>query len=158
MEIDIKQILLQLLNFGILVLLFTRFMFKPIIKILDARSKKIADGQAAAEKSLKETALLEKKQADRLADANKKAAAILVQAKDESKKMGSELIQEAKNVAAIELGKQKEAFQKELETEELALKKRIADMVVATTKAVLADSLKPADLKTITAKELSKLK
>ncbi|KKS22665.1 MAG: ATP synthase F0, B subunit, F-type H+-transporting ATPase subunit b, partial [Microgenomates group bacterium GW2011_GWC1_41_8] len=104
MEIDIKQVLLQLLNFGILVVLFSKFMFKPIIKILDTRSKKILDGQLAAEKSLKETALLEKKQADRLAEASKKAAAIIAEAKAESKKLGVELIQEAKSVAAVELG------------------------------------------------------
>ena len=158
MEIDIKQVLLQLLNFGILVVLFSRFMFKPILKILDARSQKIADGQAAAEKSLKETASLEQKQADRLAEASKKAATIIADAKAESKKLGVDLIQEAKSVAALELGKQKEAFQKELENEELKLKARIADLVVETTKTVLADALKPSDLKSITAKELAKLK
>lgn len=158
MEIDIKQVLLQLLNFGILVALFTRFAFKPILKILDARSKKIVDGQAAAEKSLKATAELEKKQADRLAQASKQAAGIIAEAKVESKKLGVELINEAKNVASVELTKQKEAFQKELEAQELALKKRLAILVVETTKTVLADSLKASDLKTITAKELAKLK
>ncbi len=158
MEIDIKQVLLQLLNFGILVVVFTRFMFKPILKILDARSKKIADGQAAAEKSLKATAELEKKQADKLAQASKTAAGIIAEAKAESKKMGEELIAQAKSVAAVELGKQKEAFQKELQNEELSLKKRVATLVVETTKAVLSDTLKPADLKAITAKELVKLK
>ena len=140
MEIDIKQVLLQLLNFGILVVLFTRFMFKPILKILDARSQKIADGQAAAEKSLKETAALEKKQADKLAEASKAAAAIIAEARAQSKKLGVDLIQEAKSVAALELGKQKEAFQKELENEELKLKQRVADLVIATTKAVLSTS------------------
>ena len=74
MEIDIKQVLLQLLNFGILVFIFGKFMFQPILKILDARSKKIQDGQLAAEKSLKEAAGAEKKQAERLAEASKKAA------------------------------------------------------------------------------------
>ena len=158
MEIDIKAVLLQLLNFGILVFLFTRFAFKPILKILDARAKKIADGQVAAEKSLKALSESEKKQADRLEEASKKAAGIIAEAKAESKKLGVELLAEAKNVASIELGKQKEAFQKELEVEELALKKRLAILVVETTKTVLASSLKASDLKAITAKELSKLK
>jgi F0F1-type ATP synthase membrane subunit b/b' len=72
--------------------------------------------------------------------------------------LGVELIAEAKNVASSELAKQKETFQKELENEELKLKGRIAELVVSTTKAVLADSLKPEDLKSITAKEISKLK
>lgn len=158
MEIDIKQVLLQLLNFGILVVVLGKFTFKPLLKILDARSKKIAEGQAAAEKSLKATAELEKKQAEKLAEASRKAASILNEAKAESKKLGVELINEAKSVAAVELAKQKEAFHKELENEELALKKRIADLVVETTKTVLSDSLKASDLKAITAKEIAKLK
>jgi F-type H+-transporting ATPase subunit b len=158
MEIDIKAVLLQLLNFGILVFVFSRFMFKPIIKILDARSKKIAEGQAAAEKSLKATAELEKKQADRLAEASKQAAGIIAEARSVSKKLGVELIAQAKDVAAKELVKQKEAFQKELEVEEKALKQRLATLVVETTKTVLAGSLKASDLKSITAKELAKLK
>ena len=158
MEIDIKQVLLQLLNFGILVALFSKFAFKPILKILDARAKKITDGQLAAEKSLKEAAQLEKKQADRLAQASKEAAAIIADAKSESKKLGLELIAEAKAVAATELVKQKDAFHKELENDELALKNRLAQLVVETTKAVLADTLKAGDLKAITAKEIAKLK
>jgi F-type H+-transporting ATPase subunit b len=158
MEIDIKQILLQMLNFGILAVVLTKFLFNPILKILDARSKKIAEGQIAAEKSLKATAELEKKQAEKLGEASRKAASIINEAKAESKKLGAELIAEAKNVAASELSKQKESFHKELENEELALKKRIADLVVETTKTVLAGSLKDSDLKAITAKEIAKLK
>lgn len=158
MEIDIKQVLLQLLNFGILVALFGKFMFKPLIKILDTRSKKIADGQLAAEKSLKLAADQEKKQAERLAEASKKAATIIAEAKAESKKLGVELIAEAKSVAAVELAKQKEAFNKELGSVEAQMKNHIADLVVETTKAVLSSSLRPADLKTITASEIAKLK
>lgn len=158
MEIDIKQVLLQLLNFGILVALFSKFGFKPILKILDARSKKIADGQLAAEKSLKELANTEKKQAEKLAEANKKATAIIAEARAESKKLGVELIEAAKAAASLELAKQKEAFHKELETEELKLKKKIADLVVETTKTVLSSSMSSSDLKAITAKELKQLK
>jgi len=158
MEIDIKQVLLQLLNFGILVVILGKFTFKPLLKILDTRSKKIADGQAAAEKSLKETAQLEKRQAEKLSEASRKASSIINEAKAESKKLGVELINEAKNVAAIELAKQKEAFHKELENEELSLKKRIAALVIETTKTVLAGSLKDSDLKAITSVEIAKLK
>lgn len=158
MDIEIKQILLQLLNFGILVVVLGKFLFKPILNILDARSKKIADGMAAAEKSLKATAELEKKQTEKLAEASKKAAAILSEAKAESKKLGAALIEEAKAASARELEKQKELFHKELASEEAALKGRIATLVVETTKAVLKDTLKPEELKSITAKEIAKLK
>lgn len=158
MEIEIKQVLLQLLNFGLLVFVLGKLMFKPILKVLDSRSKKILDGQLAAEKSLKEAAAIEKKQADRLNDASKKAAVIIAQAKSESKKLGEDLIEQAKSAAAIELIKQKDAFHKELENEELALKKRLVGLVIETTKTVLGDTLKASDLKAITSKEISKLK
>lgn len=158
MEIEIKQILLQLLNFGILALVLGKFLFKPVLKVLDARSKKIADGMAAAEKNLKAGIELEKKQAAELAAATKKAASIVSEAKAESKKMGAQLVEEAKAAAATALSKQKETFQKELASEELALKKRLAALVVETTKAVLKDTLKPEELKAITAKEIAKLK
>jgi len=158
MDIEIKQVLLQLLNFGILVVVLGKFMFQPILKILDTRSKKIADGMAAAEKSIKEAAELEKKQAEKMAEASKKAAGIIAEAKAESKKLGSQLIEEAKVASARELEKQKELFHKELAAEESALKGRIASLVVETTKAVLKDTLKPEELKSITAKEITKLK
>ena len=158
MEIDIKQVLLQLLNFGVLVVVLGKLMFKPILKVLDARAKKIAEGQAAAEKSLKAMAEAEKKQSEKLAEASKKASAIIAEARSVSKKLGADLIQEAKATAALELEKQKEAFQKQLEKEEAELKSRIADLVVVTTKKVLSDSLKPSELNEITAKEIAKLK
>lgn len=158
MEIEIKQVLLQILNFGILAVVLGKFMFKPILKILDSRSKKIAEGQLAAEQSLKAMADLESKQAAKLAEASKKAAQILAAAKAESAKLGSELIKEAKEAGAKEIEKQKEAFRKELEHEEGELKKRLAKLVVETTKTVLEGALKPADLKAITSKEIAKLK
>lgn len=158
MEIEIKQILLQLLNFGILVFVLGKLMFQPILKVLDSRSKKILDGQLAAEKSLKEASQLEKKQADRLAKANTQASEIIAQAKLESKKLGVELIEQAKAASAVELAKQKEAFRKELSLEELALKNRIAELVVETTKTVLSRSLKTSEIKAITSQEIAKLK
>lgn len=158
MNIEVNQILLQLLNFGILVVALGALVFKPIQKILDSRSTKIAEGMAAAEKSLKEAAAVEEKKAAELSKAAKKAAAIVAEAKEESKKAGLELIESAKAASARELEKQKLAFMEDLHKEELELKKRLTGLVVETTRRTLADSLKPADLKAITAKEIARLK
>lgn len=158
MNIEVNQILLQLLNFGILVVILGKLVFKPVLKILDARSAKIAEGMAAAEKSLKEAAAVEEKKTAELSKATKKAAAMIAEAKEESKKAGLELIEAAKEASARELEKQKLAFMADLHKEELELKVRLTGLVVETTRVTLADSLKPADLKAITAKEIAKLK
>lgn len=158
MEIELKQILLQLLNFGVLLALLTKFLYKPILKLLDARSQKIADGQAAAEASLKEAAKMEERRAKQLSESTQKAASIIAQAKAESKKMGAQIVEEARTAAIAEVAKLKANFATELEAQEAQLKTRLAKLVVETTKVVLKDSLKASELKTITTRQIAKLK
>lgn len=158
MEIEVKQILFQVLNFGVLFFVLAKFLFRPIIGILDARSARIAEGLAAAEKSLREQALLEEKKAEELAKAEKKAAAIIAQARAESKKMGEELLKAAKEQVAKQREKDEADFLAKLHTLEGEMKSRLADLVVATTKKALSETLSAASLKEITAKEVKKLK
>lgn len=158
MQIELTQILLQILNFGILFFVLAKFLFKPILKILDARADRVAEAAAAAEESLKVQAELEEKKAAKLAEATKKAAAVLAEAREEGKKLTAEMIAEAKQASAKEIDKQQAAFLDSLHAEEQALKRRVTDLVVETTKTVLTGSLAAADVKAITKKELTKLK
>ena len=44
----------QLINFGVLVFVLNRFLYQPILKIIELRNKKIEDSIKAAEETLKE--------------------------------------------------------------------------------------------------------
>lgn len=46
--IDWKLLLIQAINFGLLLFVLTRFLFKPLMKTLDERRAKIAEGVEAA--------------------------------------------------------------------------------------------------------------
>ncbi len=158
MEIQLTQILLQALNFGILFFVLAKLLFKPILKILDNRSDKITEGLAAAEKSLKEAAKLEEKKAVEMAKVQQKAAELISAAKKEAKESGAALIEQAKAEAAKAADKQHAIFMAQLKDEETALKARVADLVVVTTRQLLRDSLGSKELSALNKKAIAKLK
>lgn len=63
LSIQPSVVLFQLINFTILVLLLTKILYKPLVKLLEEREKKIKDGVINAEKA--ETLLKESNQIHR---------------------------------------------------------------------------------------------
>ncbi len=57
--IDWKQMVAQLINFGVVFFVLRAFAYKPILKLLDDRKKKIEDGLSFAEKAKAELASIE---------------------------------------------------------------------------------------------------
>ena len=96
MEIDVRQIVLQALNFGILFAILAKFLFKPLLKILDERANTIQKGLQAAEKSMKDQESLEERARQEHIKAEKRAAAIIDKARAESKELGKQIVEEAR--------------------------------------------------------------
>jgi F-type H+-transporting ATPase subunit b len=157
MEIDIKQILLQVLNFGVLFFILTKFLFKPILKVLDKRSAKIEEGLALAESNKKAQEQIEQRSKQILDKAEKKGAELIDAARKESKELGKQLIEEAKAESAKVIEKQQASFIEHMQDEDRKFKSRVSDLVLTTTQKVLSESLTEADIKAITKKEISKL-
>ena len=59
MEIHWYQLLFQIINFAVLVFILKKFLYKPILTIIDQRNKKIQDSIKAAEKTLEEKEKIE---------------------------------------------------------------------------------------------------
>jgi len=97
----------QIVAFGILWLFTMKFVWPPITKALDERASKIADGLAAADKAKLELANANKSVqaqlaqsrdeiAQRLADAEKRAAAIVDEAKKRASDEAAKIVADAK--------------------------------------------------------------
>jgi len=95
---------LQAIVFAILVWFTMRFVWPPIAKALDERAAKIADGLAAADKAKSELATANKRVDEQLAqtrtettkllgDAEKRAAAIVEDAKRRAEEEGAKIAQ-----------------------------------------------------------------
>ena len=158
MDINLGQIALQLLNFGLLVLLLTKFLYRPIVKSLDDRTKKIQAGLKAAEDSLAERAKLEIQKQQALIKAQKQAAAILDQSRQDADRAGKDIVAQAQTAAQKAAQKQYQLMEEKIIQERHQLKQDIAKLVVDTTKAVLAGSLTKTHQQTIINHQIQKLK
>lgn len=157
MEINIWQILFQALNFGILLFILNKFLYKPILSAIETRAKKISEGLVAADKSLKSAAAAEGEKKEVIAKARKDALQIIKTAEKEAKLKGDTLIDEAKAKAKAE----SERILKSAESEKLQAMKEVeaqaAKLAIVMAKKALMDVLSAKEVEVITTKLVKKL-
>lgn len=115
----------QLTVLFVLVLFTMKFVWPPIAKALDERAQKIADGLAAADKAKSELSAANKRVEDelaktrnesaaRLADAERRAQAIIEEAKSRATEEGNKIIAAAKTEAEQQTVKAREALREQV--------------------------------------------
>ena len=157
MEIRWYQLLFQIVNFGILIFLLNRFLYRPILKVIEARNKKIEDSLKAAEATLKEKEKISELKKLAIAEAEKEAAKIVEAAKSQADHSGKQIIATAQSEAEAAVTKKMALLQDALDQEEKRLRLRLADLVVATTQQVLKSSLGRDDQKKIIDRQIKEL-
>lgn len=158
MDIQIPQIIFQAINFFVIVYVLHRFIYKPILNILDERSKKVEAGLKAAENNLKQEAEIEKRVQSEIKQARKEAKEILKDAKIEAEKKAQEIIQAATIKAKKALEKERQSLATQAETEKAKMKDEFADMVVTATRMVLKNSLGQSEQQRIVESQIKKIK
>ena len=88
------QLLAQVFNFLILIILLRKYLYKPILKMLEERRKKIEEGLKSSEQAKKELDEAEKKKAEIISKAKLEASKIM----DEAKKAGKKQETDRKSV------------------------------------------------------------
>ncbi len=96
MDIKLNLILFQVVNFGVVFGALVYFLYKPVVKLLDARAKKTADAEKAAAETLKEREETEVIKTKTKAQAEKEAAKLLEKTKEQATALKKELGSEAK--------------------------------------------------------------
>jgi F-type H+-transporting ATPase subunit b len=103
----------QMLVFVVLILFIKAVLWGPMLKMLENRKARIADGLAAAERGKHEQEMAEEKAKGVLRDAKHQAADIITQAQ----RRAGEIVDEAKQAAREESERIKIAAQAEIEQE-----------------------------------------
>ena len=115
----------QLVVFLILALFTMKFVWPPIAKALDERAQKIADGLAAADKAKTELTAVNKRveqelaqtrneTASRLADAERRAQAIIEEAKGRATEEGNKIVAAARAEAEQQAIAAREALREQV--------------------------------------------
>lgn len=158
MEINLQQFLLQLVNFVILFLALSKFVYKPVLKILDERANKINDGLKAAEKSLHDQIKIEETKQKELIKAQKEATEILEEAQKKAEKLSKELIEQARAEAKKAVSDEEKQLLVRLEKEEKRVKGEVANLVTQTTESLLKNALSASAQKEIIKNQIKDLK
>lgn len=158
MEIRWYQLLFQIVNFGILIFLLNRFLYRPILKIVEQRNKKIEDSLKAAEATFKEKEKINELKKLAVLEAEKEAVKIVEAAKHQADLSGKQILSEAQIEAEAAVTKKMELLADKLSQEEIRLQGRVADLVIKTTRQVLKSSLGKEEQKRIVDRQIKELK
>jgi len=90
-----KLLLMQAFNFGLLLVVLTYFLYKPVLRIIDERSEKVAEGVRNAEEALQKLAASETAGKEIVANASREAERIVALARESAEEKGSGLVREA---------------------------------------------------------------
>ena len=117
----------QMITFSLLVFFTMKYVWPPLIRAMQDRQKRIADGLASAERGVREQELAKAKAGETLKEAKRQATEIITQAQ----KRANEIVEQSKNEAREEGQRQLEAAKMEIEREMNRAREQLRSQVVA---------------------------
>jgi F-type H+-transporting ATPase subunit b len=138
--IDVKLLVAQAVNFGVLFVVLTYLLYKPVLRTLEERKEKVAQGVRDAEEAEKLLAGADAKASEKVAGAEKTAEEIVQAAREEAGSERTRLLREAEERAA---GIATDAEARAKETEARALReseKEIARLAILAAEKAMRKS------------------
>ena len=127
----------QLASFAVFVMFTMKYVWPPLVKAMEQRKAKIADGLAAAERGAHEKELAEQRAKDKLHEAKQQSAEIVSRAE----KRAAEIVEEAKGSAKLEgeriLTAAKAEIDKEANKAREVLRIKVGELAVAGAEKIL---------------------
>ncbi|WP_456405545.1 F0F1 ATP synthase subunit B [Thiolapillus sp.] len=127
----------QLISFAVFVWFTMKFVWPPMIKAMEERKARIADGLAAAERGVHEKELAQQAALEKLHEAKQQSAEIVSRAE----KRAAEIVDEAKDQARIEgeriLTAAKAEIDQEANKAREALRTKVAELAVMGAEKIL---------------------
>ncbi len=135
----------QIINFAVVAFVVYQFGIKAVLKTMDERNKKIADGLKYADDMKKKLADTEVQQAEVLKQASLEGKKVIGEARDTAKALADKIAQDATRQAEDTLKKGQSAIALERQQMLNDLRREVATLVVSTTHRVLGRDLTPEE-------------
>lgn len=99
-----QLLLVQVVNFAVLLAALTYFLYKPVLKMIDERREKIAEGVRTAEAAATRLADAKAESDQLVGDAAREAEALVAGARTRADEKGGEIVKQAETRARSILG------------------------------------------------------
>ena len=141
MKLIWQEILTQILGFLIILILLRIFAWKPILGLLDERKKRIASEFDNIEKAKQEMAKLREEYEVKLKEIDLEARKRIQEAIAEGQKMAADLQVEAREEAKKVLDRAKENIELEVAKAKVELRDDIVNMAILATEKIINERL-----------------
>ncbi len=139
--LNLKLFIAQLINFGIVFLVLWKWVFTPVTRALQARTKKIEDSLQAAETVTKEKEEFKKWKTANMAEARKEAAEIVEKSRGEAEVVRQELLAKAKTEQEKLLADGHTRLEQEQAQLLASARGQLAELVVSATEKILREKI-----------------
>jgi F-type H+-transporting ATPase subunit b len=140
----------QIILFVIVAVMLKKFAYAPVLKVLEERRQKIAEGLANAETIKQELAKAQAKAQEILNQANTQANKLIEEARQSAAKVLEQETQKAIASANDIIAKARQASETELARMKTELRREVGRLVVSTTAKVAGKVLTPDDQQRLT--------
>lgn len=130
---DIRLFIAQIINFLIIVFIFKKFLYKPLLRTLDSREKKIAKGLSDAEKAEKALEKAEEERDKIIKKAGLEAERILSEAKTQATEARDEMLSKTKE----EIDRLMEQTREQIKLEQENFRKQTREVSLEIAKSIL---------------------
>jgi F-type H+-transporting ATPase subunit b len=139
--IDWKLLIAQIINFLVLLFILYKFAYRPLLAMLDKRTKKIEQGLKDAEVAHKKLEESEKKQTEILHKARVEAKDIVEKAREQAEKGRAEIVAESKVQSDKLIADARAQIEQEKQKTLSEIKSEIGGLVVAATEKIIEEKM-----------------
>jgi F-type H+-transporting ATPase subunit b len=128
--VDLPKLIFQVINFLILLYLLNRFLFKPVLRLLDEREARIRKGLEDAEAAARDRQLAEAEREAAVTEARKEAQSMLARANKIAEDTRSEILGDARSEADKVVERAREEITSEKERAMAELRTHVANLAL----------------------------
>lgn len=140
-DIDVRLLIFQIINFGVLFLILRHFLFDPVSNFMQERSQGIEEKITEAEKREKEAIELKKEYEQKLREAKEKAQEIVEESKQRGKERKEEIVGDARAEADRRIKQAEEEIARAKQQAVQDFKDKMADHTTQMARQLLEKSI-----------------
>jgi len=139
--INVPSLIAQLINFGLLFVLLSLLLYRPLLRVLDERKKRIQEGLEASEEAKRRLAHTEQEVARELDKARQEGQTMVGQAQQAAARIQEEARQQAREESERLLERARSEIQLERDSAIAQLRQEFADLTITAAERVIKRSL-----------------
>jgi len=139
--INLPQLIAQVANFFVLLLILRFTLYKPVLRMLDERRQRIAEGLNAAERARHEAAEAEARIQAQLEEARREGQRLVAEAQEIANRIQAEAREEAAREREAALARARAEIELERDRAIAELRAAFADLTVTAAERVIGQAL-----------------